>query len=211
MSNTADAIVGLARSARRPAPRTAGVLLVLALGLATLTSGCSKPEPAHVPISPPADEVFATPVAVTRAALECIHDKLVAVDAGDKTEARRCDERLLMLAAKDDIRRRMAANPIFKIIVGDQPVEGYVELWGPTIAFYAGGFDVDHMTTTALPADAARAVVRVPATGRDGQTVTLLVTCARDAQGHWGVSRIDFAPTGSPATTRPTSQPTPPA
>lgn len=211
MNNTATfappRVVPLHIGHARELARAAAIASCLVL----LAGGCTKPQPPNIPVTPPSDEVFSSPLGVTRAVLECIRDKKDAVAAGDKTEARRCDERLLMLAAVDDIARRMAANPIFKIIVGDHPVEGYVALWGPTIAFYADGIDLEHLTAASSSTDTNKVVVYVPATGLDGQTVTLLVTCVRGPAGKWGVSRIDFAPAGQKPTTRPASQPAPPA
>jgi len=179
--------------------------LSLALGVAVLLGGCTEPEAEAVIVAAPPADVYASPAAITRAVLECIQDELKAAAARDKTEAARCRERLIALAAKDDIEKRIATNPMFAVVVGDDVVRGYTELWGAAIGYYAKEFDFDSMLATPDRDDVRSATVRLLARGEEASTV-LEVLCRSDASGRWGVTRIDFAK-ARPLV--PASQPTP--
>lgn len=166
--------------------------LILVCEAAALVGGCTNPEPPPVSVPAPPAEVFESPQAITRAVLECIQDELKAAAAHDKTEVGRCHERLIAMAAKEDIKRRIASHPMYEIVVGDDVVRGYTELWGPAIAYYAKEFDFDHMLATPDSNDERSVTVRLRASGKEGSTF-LAVLCRRDDSGRWGVSRIDFA------------------
>lgn len=180
--------------------------LALVLGVAAMLGGCGEPEPEAVVVAPPPVDVYASPAAVTRAVLECIQDELKAAAARDKLAAARCRERLVALAAKDDIEKRIASNPMFSVVVGDDIVRGYTELWGAAIGYYTKEYDFDSMVATPDREDARSVTVRLLARGAHESTF-LEVLCCSDATGRWGVTRIDFAKAERPRAAA--SQPAP--
>jgi hypothetical protein len=155
------------------------------------------PKPGELP-----EVVLKTPEDAARSALVYLRADLRAVAHRDRQTEEKCLERLRTIAALAAIEQEFAKQPQLKGVVGEPPVEGYITNWAAAIAYYAEGFHFDQMRRSSeTPAEVA---VVVPASGPEDDAL-IQVSCIREDDGPWRVSRIEFIV--EPAITRPASQP----
>jgi hypothetical protein len=179
-----------------------GSLIVLMVMAATALIGCEgRPAEPRLPPKPgPLPEVvLETPEDAARTALEYLRADLRAVAHRDGQIEEACIERLRTIAAVAAIEQELARWPQFKAVLGDDPIEGYIDNWAAAIAYYAEGFHFDQMRRDfETPSKVA---VVVPASGPEDDAL-IQVTCIREDDGPCRVSRIEFvveAPTTRPA------------
>jgi len=173
------------RSPARPAPGG------LALGaVLVLFAGCQPSTNSPAAALPPIDQ--ATPEAVARSVLETVRAELKAVAAHDRAAAERARERLVQLAAAHEILKSLEGSPRFKTVLGDNPLRGYTDLWGATLAYYADGLALDAVSRAKTSEDGRTAAVHVPATG-EGSRAVIEIACVRGNDGLWRVREVLFA------------------
>lgn len=182
--------------------------LLLVPVLAALT-GCER-QPVAVPTLPPPGPVPAvkldTPEDAARTALTCIQTELRAVAHEDEQTAEQCREQLVRVAAARTIEQTFAKMPQFKMVVGDEMLEGYVANWGSTISYYAQDLHFDRMRRGA--AAESQVLVLVPASGAEDDALIQL-TCVRETENTWRISRIEFATEPVATQPAPTTAPAP--
>lgn len=179
-----------------------GLLLLIATTMALLV-GCERKPPAPAPValaSMPAI-VLNTPEDTTRSVLLCLQARLRAVARHDERSAELHLEQLQKLAATTMIEEAFARMPPLKAVVGDDLIEGLVNMWGAAIAYYADGLQLERVRRTSTAP--SKVSVVVPASGPDDDAL-IQVTCVREDDDRWRVSRIEFV------AETPTSQPVPP-
>jgi len=192
------------------------VCIGAALALGALVGGCDQRGYLNTPQTVTVTlEEAGSPEAVVRSMLTTIRNRVRAAANHDDKAAKRAQERMVALAAREAIHQRFEQQPVYRMLVGDNEVEGLTSLWAAALAYYAKGFDFRRMRTVGS-AQAGEAVVFVPANAPDDKAV-LRITCVRQPDGRWAVSRIDFATqmpppatqpvAAQPATTRPVTQP----
>jgi hypothetical protein len=170
-----------------------GLLLVTAVGLI----GCQPRSEVSAPVA--AGElpavVLDTPENTARSALLSLRAHLRAIARQDEPATRECLAQMRTLAAEASIKRTLARRPRFSVLVGNDPIEGYIDNWGAAIAYYAGvsgGDDSFHFERMhRISQTPTRVAVGVPASGPDDDAL-IQVTCVREDDGLWRVSRIEF-------------------
>jgi hypothetical protein len=192
-----------------PGLRARNGLLVSILVVGTALSGCdnSRTESASRPAPELPAVALDTPENAARLVLTYLQAELRAVANGDQELAQAALAQLRSMVAAEVIANRLKRMPQFKGLLGDDLVEGYIRNWGSTIAYYAEGFRFERMRRVAdTPAQVS---LVVPASG-SADDALIQVTCLRQDDGTWRVSRIEF---GSETTTStPATQPaSPPA
>jgi hypothetical protein len=173
-------------------------LLIAALTVALV--GCENNPPASTRRPPPElpPVTLDTPENVARGVLTCLQAELRAVANQDESVADAALTQLRTLAAIESIERNLSRMPQFESLLGDDPIEGYIHNWESAVAYYAEGFHFDQMRRGSEIG--SNTTVIVPASGREGN-VLIQVTCLRQKDGTWRVSRIELLPE------TPTSQP----
>ncbi len=179
-------------------------LSILVLG--AVLSGCDNSRTKSA--SRPAPELPAvaldTPEAAARCVLTGLQAELRAVASGDQELAQAALEQLRSMVAAEAIEKRLNRMPQFEGLLGADLIAGYIRNWGSTIAYYAEGFRFERMRrVTDTP---AKVSLVVPASG-PADDALIQVTCLRQDDGTWRVSRIEFV--GETTTTAPVSQPAP--
>lgn len=189
-----------------------GRLALPAVVVAVALMGCENrpPEPAATLPDDWADTVLKTPEDAARNVLTYLQAELRARARHDEQTVRACAEKLRALAAVKTIEQTLARLPQFKTLVGDDAVQGYVDNWGATIAYYAEGLHLEQMRRAAQ--SNAKVAVIVPASAPDDDAL-IQVTCVNEGDQLWRIARIEFvveppaaAPT-SQAALQPASQP----
>jgi len=179
--------------------------LLLILAIAALV-GCEGNPSGSAPRPPPElpPVVLDTPENAARSALTGLQAELRAVANNDPQAAQEALEQLRALVAVKAVEKTLNRMPQFKTLFGDDLIEGYIKNWGATIAYYAEGFDFDRMRRGFVAA--SKVAVLVPATGREDAAL-IQVTCLRQEDGTWRVSRIEFVTLGTTSAPRPATQP----
>lgn len=165
----------------------AALLLVSA---ASVASGCGGGNSEAAVALPPID--YSSPEAVARSTLETLRVEIAAAAERDLAAARKARSQLDLLAAKREIEREFRMAPHFKSVLGEDPMRGYIDLWGAVIAYYADGIELDALARASAEQDRSPAVVRVPARS-DGRSATIELECVRGDDGLWRVKRVGFA------------------
>lgn len=183
-----------------------GLLLAVAVGLIGCEPGSEVPAPTAAGELPAV--VLDTPEDTARSTLLRLQAHLRAIARQDEAATRECLAQMRTLVAAASIKRTLARRPRFSVLVGDDPIEGYIDNWGAAIAYYAGvsgGDDSFHFERMhRISETPARVAVGVPASGPDDDAL-IQVTCVREDDGLWRVSRIEFAV--ETTSTRPASPP----
>ena len=184
------------------------ILLLMAMAAAALVGCESRPGEPALPPGPgelPAI-VLETPEDAARSVLTYLQADLQAVARRDRQAERECFEKLRAVASVTTIERSFAGLPQFKAVIGDDLVDGYLSNWGATVAYYAEGFHFDRMRRASQTP--SKVAVVVPASGLDDDAL-IQVTCVREDDNQWRVSRIEFvveSPTAR-SVSQPASQP----
>jgi hypothetical protein len=181
----------------------ARLLMILAIGALV---GCENNPPSSALRPPPELPVVAldTPENAARSALLGLQAQLRAIANNDPQAAQEALNQLRSLVAVEAVQRMLNRMPQFKTLFGDDLIEGYINNWGATIAYYAEGFHFDRMRRGFVAA--SKVAVLVPASGRD-DTALIQVTCLRQDDGTWRVSRIEFVTLGTTSAPQPATQP----
>lgn len=189
-------------------PRKVVCSVLLVVAASAMFVGCDG-EPAQPRLPPPGEVpevVLKTPEEAARSVLACLQTELRARAHHDGQVASACLEKLRTAVAVKTLEQTLARMPQFKVVVGDDLVEGYVHNWGAAIAYYAEQLHFEQMRRASE--SASRAAVVVPASGPEDDAL-IQVTCVRGNDKLWRVSRIEFvaqAPSAPPAS-QPGSQP----
>ncbi len=183
-------------------------VLLLTLTVAVTLVGCEDNPSGSTPRPPPELPlvVLDTPENAARGALTYLQAELRAVANGNEQTAEEALEQLRSLVAVESIEKKLNRMPRFKTLLGDDQIKGYIHNWGSAIAYYAEGFHFDRMRR-ASEAPSKVAVI-VPASGKEDDAL-IQVTCLRQDDDTWHVSRIEFVAenaTSTPAS-RPASEP----
>jgi hypothetical protein len=150
-----------------------------------------------------------TPQEATRSVLERLRAQLHAMAQHDRDAAARYrDEVVQEVAARDDILARYNALGVRAVRDDAEVLRRLVESWAAMLAYYADGLALEQMRLGAAGGEGSKAVVDVPAHGRDSETI-LQVYCVRGPDGQWRVGTLELAPPrpALPAQSAPVSQP----
>jgi predicted small lipoprotein YifL len=181
-----------------------GFAAMLVATVALTLAGCEKPAPTVLPPPDAVPEVnLDTPEDAARSALTLLRSELRAIAQQNEQAADDCLAKLRTLVAVQTIDQRLARLPQFKVVVGGDVIEGYLENWAAAVAYYTEGLHLEQMRRGAQ--SSTRAAVVVPASGPEDQAL-IQITCIREDDGLWRVSRMDFV-TAFPAS-QPASQAT---
>lgn len=181
-------------------------LLLLILAVSAAPVGCEN-NPSDSALRPPPElpqVVLDTPENAARSALTSLQAELRAIANNDPQAAQEALNQLRSLVAVKAVERMLDRMPQFKTLFGDDLIEGYINSWGATIAYYAEGLHLDRMRRGfAAPSKVA---VLVPASGPD-DTALIQLTCLRQDDGTWRVSRIEFVNLATTSAPQPATQP----
>lgn len=179
------------------------ILSLVAAGAALPACDNSQPPSASLPAPRPPAVALDTPEQAARSVLTGLQAELHAVAHDDQESSAAALKELRSIVDAEAIQRRLARAPRFGgLLGGKDQVEGYIQNWGSMIAYYAEGFRFERMRRVADTSATARLVV--PASGPEDDAL-IEVTCLRQDDATWRVSRIEF---GSPTTSStPATQP----
>ena len=182
-----------------------GARLTMILVIAALV-GCENNPPGSALRPPPElpQVILDTPENTARSALLGLQAELRAVANNDPQAAQEALEQLRSLVAIKAVERMLNRMPQFKTLFGDDLIEGYINSWGATIAYYAEGFHFDRMRRGFVAP--SKVAVLVPAAGPEDAAL-IQVTCLRQDDGTWRVSRIEFVTLGATSAPPPVTQP----
>lgn len=172
-------------------------LLIVCLGFAaSWPLGCeSEPAPGAAGLTASAPALpelrLDTPEDAARSALQTLLIQRAARARHDESAVEACRARLRQIAARAVILDRYRAVAHGRDVKPDAVIDTFTQGWGPIIGYYADGLKLDRLRVAGSAAGSL-VNVYVPATSDRGE-VTIRLECARDARGHWGVARIDFA------------------
>lgn len=183
---------------------------VTAFGL--LITGCERSDSSSAAQAPAADPavLLDTPENATRSLFHFLRAQLRALAEDDKAAARHRDQVVWHIAARDEIVARYRKVRGGRVKDEIAVLRRCVENWAAVIAYYADGLGLDQMRLDEGAKHGLRAVVLVPARGRDDQAV-IRVTCLLGEEDKWRVRAINFAEPATaglpPAPTQPIPTP----
>ena len=180
------------------------VSIVLACWGMWLVVGCQQSEPEPPAGALPSEAALASlgdqprPAQVARTLMLAMQDRLNA-GKNDRVRCRRANEVMTRLAAEQIIRQRLARrypDSAKAARMEDQAVRRMIEYWLAIGAFYANGFDLDHISVhpEPLPESSLVATGFVPVHNSvQDRSATVQVEMVRE-ENQWKVASIRFAP-----------------
>lgn len=174
-----------------------------------LLGGCERAAPVasdrRVPAAPLVDT--STPEATVASALRLMEFGAAAAAAGDAASVQDADVRLRAIVDEPEVLRGLGRR---SALLGEDPIQRIVRLWRASVAYYAGGIDVD--SVRRIRGDQRR---EYGAWGRRGDAVALiLVTVMAHREGSWRVIAVTLGDSAEERafaglTSRPASRPHP--
>ena len=173
------------------APRLGCLLLLMAFGagIALAISGCA---PANQKL--PAGEIpnidLATPQDTSRTFLMLIQAELKAIALGDRAALRIIREREMQCVDTAAITTYLNQNLRQQSVLGKDPIEGMVNLWGATISYYTDIIEYDG-AKEIRGTNPNLVTLRVPAHSKTGEA-QIEVAILRGEDNKWRVTRVGF-------------------
>lgn len=169
----------------RPARHTVPVLITLA----ALLGACgTPPAPARGAASAPSVDQSSAESAA-RCLIQTLQAERAAIRAKDRQAADAALAQARALTAVEAVEAEMKKHPNYRPWIGDDPAGGMARLWGSLTAYYLDGVDLSALRSVG---GEKVATVLAPAKG-PLDTTMLSITCVRQADGRWGVLRVEFS------------------
>ena len=168
--------------------------LVVGMGMCVALIGACGQEPA--PTTPATELTLEqdTPEHAVASALRCVRHVLDAATAGDKPLARAYRNTLRGVASELEIEKAIARSPRVAIMLGNDPIDGYLDNWCSALSYYAN--DIDERQLTRVSETPTRVVLRGAASeARNRQPIEFV--CVTGADSRWHLAHIEFVAAAS--------------
>ena len=178
------------------------ILLSAALG-ALLTTACDQAEQRAVETTELSLQQD-SPENAARSALLCMRHELAAVANGHDQAAADYRSALRSIASGIEIEKAIASTPQVAIMLGDDPIKGYIDNWCSALSYYIE--TVDESRFQRVTESQSTVILHVPASVKSTDPRIKFV-CVQGPDSLWRVARIGFVashpqtvPTTLPAT-----------
>jgi len=133
-----------------------------------------------------------TPRATAQTLIETLKVARAAAAARDAEAIAATDKQVLSLASVEQIVENLKSAPHLRLAIGAEPIQAYVRLWGPTIAYYLDAAQIAQASEVPAPGIEGGIDVLIPAPAGD-HPATIRVRCVPVGTGGWRIGRVEFA------------------